>query len=130
LAGTGSALPLRTSGSTGSASTASRTSAIVGSPIRISPGCAACSSRAATFTASPVARRSAVPVTTSPVVSPMRACTRSSGSASRISSAARHARKASSSWTCGTPNTAITASPMNFSTVPPCDSTIVFIRSK
>ena len=30
----------------------------------------------------------------------------------------------------GTPNTAITASPMNFSTVPPCDSTIAFIRSK
>jgi hypothetical protein len=28
------------------------------------------------------------------------------------------------------PNTAITASPMNFSTVPPCDSTIAFIRSK
>jgi hypothetical protein len=29
-----------------------------------------------------------------------------------------------------TPNTAITASPMNFSTAPPCDSTIAFIRSK
>jgi hypothetical protein len=27
-------------------------------------------------------------------------------------------------------NTAITASPMNFSTVPPCDSTIALIRSK
>ena len=43
------------------------------SPIRISPGSAACSSRAATLTASPVTRRSAVPVTTSPVLTPVRA---------------------------------------------------------
>ena len=102
----------------------------VSAPIRISPGCAACSSRAATLTASPVASRSAVPVTTSPVLTPIRAWTPSSGSASRISTAARQARRASSSCTWGTPNTAITASPMNFSTVPPCDSTIPFIRSK
>ena len=53
-----------------------------------------------------------------------------SGNAARISTAARQARRASSSCTCGTPNTAITASPMNFSTEPPCDSTIAFIRSK
>ncbi len=39
---------------------------------RISPGCAACSSRAATLTASPVASRSSVPVTTSPVFTPVR----------------------------------------------------------
>jgi hypothetical protein len=32
--------------------------------------------------------------------------------------------------TTGTPNTAITASPMNFSTEPSCRSTIAFIRSK
>ena len=38
----------------GSATTASRTSENVRSPSRISPGAAACSSRAATFTASPV----------------------------------------------------------------------------
>ena len=44
----------------------------------------------------------------------------SASSAARISSAARTARSASSSWTCGTPKTAITASPMNFSTLPPC----------
>jgi hypothetical protein len=50
--------------------------------------------------------------------------------ASRISSAARTARSASSSCTAGTPKTAITASPMNFSTVPPWYSTICFIRSK
>jgi len=54
----------------------------------------------------------------------------SSGNAPRISPAARKARRASSSRTDGTPNTAITASPMNFSTDPPCDSTIPFIRSK
>ena len=49
------------------------TSASVGSPISTSPGCAACSSRAATLTASPVASRSSVPVTTSPVLTPIRA---------------------------------------------------------
>ena len=42
----------------------------------------------------------------------------SSGNASRISTAARQARRASSSCTWGTPKTAMTASPMNFSTVP------------
>ena len=36
-----------------------------------------------------------------------------------ILSAARTARIASSSWAVGTPKTAMTASPMNFSTVPP-----------
>ena len=39
--------------------------------------------------------------------------------AAPISSAARTARSASSSWTPGIPKTAMTASPMNFSTVPP-----------
>jgi hypothetical protein len=47
-----------------------------------------------------------------------------------VSAAARHARSASSSCAAGIPNTVITASPMNFSTVPPCDSTTPFIRSK
>ena len=114
----------------GSTSAASRTSASVGWPINTSPGCAACSSRAATLTASPVASRSSVPVTTSPVMTPIRPWSPSSGNASRISTAARTARSASSSCSTGTPNTAITASPMNFSTVPPCRSTIAFIRSK
>ena len=40
--------------------------------------------------------------------------------ASRISAAARTARRASSSWTRGMPNTAMAASPMNFSSTPPC----------
>jgi len=53
-------------------------------------------------------------VSTSPVLTPIRPSTPSSGNASRISTAARHARSASSSCATGTPNTAITASPMNF----------------
>jgi len=110
--------------------TAARTSERVSAPINTSPGSAACSSRAATFTGSPVASRSSVPVSTSPLLTPIRPSTPSSGSASRISTAARHARSASSSCAIGTPNTAITASPMNLSTEPPCDSTILFIRSK
>ncbi len=40
-------------------------------------------------------------------------------SRSLISRAARSARRASSSWSRGIPKTAMTASPMNFSTVPP-----------
>ena len=107
------------------------TSASVSSPIRISPGCAACSSRAATLTASPVASRSSVPVTTSPVLTPIRRLRRRARAGRRASPpppgrpAARRPRAPA-----GTPNTAMTASPMNFSTVPPCDSTIPFIRSK
>jgi hypothetical protein len=74
------------------------------------------------------------PQTTSPVLMPVRTPTRtpqrdanssfSPPSAAPISSAARMARSASSSCSVGTPNTAITASPMNFSTVPPCRSTM------
>src|SRR5829696_7478400 len=72
------------------------------------------------------------PVTTSPVFTPMRTSRltpqrRSSSSFSvprdpAISTEARMARNASSSCTTGMPNTAMTASPMNFSTVPPCRS--------
>ena len=50
-------------------------------------------------------------------------------SAPVISPAARTARSASSSWSTGTPNTATTASPMNFSTVPPCRSRTTRIAS-
>ena len=129
-AGTGSDFPFNVSGSTGSATTASWTSACVASPINTSPGAAACSNRAATFTASPVTRRSAVPVTTSPVFTPIRP--RIPERRQRV--AHLHRRPASPQRIVlvrrGTPNTAITASPMNFSTVPPCDSTIPLIRSK
>jgi hypothetical protein len=61
---------------------------------------------------------------------PRLALERAGRKASRISTDARRPRNASSSCTTGTPNTAITASPMNFSTEPPCRSTIAFIRSK
>ncbi len=63
-------------------------------------------------------------------MTPIRPWSASPGNASRISTADRTARSASSSWSIGTPKTAITASPMNFSTLPPCRSTIVFIASK
>ena len=56
-------------------STASRTRRRVGSPISTSPGEAACSSRAAVLTASPVTKVSrllASPATTSPVCTPIR----------------------------------------------------------
>ena len=46
-----------------------------------------------------------------------------------MSSAARTARSASSSCARGRPKTAITASPMNFSTVPPWRSTAIRISS-
>ena len=73
-ASTGSDFPLSASGSTASTRTASRTSERVPAPIRISPGGAACSSRAATLTASPVTSVSpSPPTTTSPVLMPSRA---------------------------------------------------------
>ncbi len=97
-----------------------------------SPSGAACSSRAATFTASPVTKPcpwDGSPAITSPVLTPVRtrsrtpkrnsSCSLSSSRPVCISAAARTARNASSSRTEGTPKTAITASPMNFSTVPP-----------
>jgi hypothetical protein len=134
-AATAACLPFTASGGTGSARTASRTRANVSSPMRTSPGPAVCSSRAATLTASPVTsccRRSASPATTSPVFTPIltasgsrpsaRSSALSRATALPISAAARTARSASSSWRRGRPKTAITASPMNFSTVPPCRS--------
>ena len=67
------------------------------------------------------------PVTTSPVLTPIRT---SISTASRSSCAARTALSASSSRTVGTPNTAITASPMNFSSVPPWRSIATLATSK
>ena len=73
---------------------------------------------------------------TSPVVIPIR---QASGIAEPAFDACRHscismpaftARRASSSWATGRPNTATTASPMNFSTVPPWRSTAPRICSK
>ena len=133
-AASGSLFPFASTGATASATTVSPTTLYVFAPSSTSPGAAACSNRAATLTASPVASRwsvaeSAPPTTTSPVLTPVLVviwmpCSRSSSafsrsSAARSSTTARTARAASSSRTTGTPNTAITASPMNFSTVPP-----------
>ena len=87
---------------------------------------AAAWSRAAVFTTSP----DAIPwpasglassdTSASPVVIPIRTSSSPCSSAqSRMASAARTARSASSSCATGAPNRAMTASPMNFSTVPP-----------
>ena len=141
-ASTAAVLPLTVSGSRGSTTAALATSLRVASPSRISLGRAACSSRLATLTASPVTNvwpADGSPATTSPVLIPVRIWivtlqSRSSSSFRRastwrISTAARTARSASSSFRRGTPNTAMTASPMNFSTAPPCRRSTPLIAS-
>src|SRR6185437_10230402 len=54
----------------------------------------------------------------------------SSPTLATASMAARTARRASSSWQIVAPKTAITASPMNFSTAPPCATMADFAASK
>jgi len=72
------------------------------------------------LTASPVANvDSVVSTTTSPDSIPIRASSSRSTTASRIPIPARMARSASSSCACATPKAASTASPANFSTIPP-----------
>jgi hypothetical protein len=93
------------------------------------PGPAAACTRAAVFTASPatIPSPAAPKVTaTSPVTIPARAaspgtpaCSPRSATAATRSRAARTARSASPSVAAGVTHTAITASPMNFSTTPP-----------
>ena len=83
--GTPLALSLASTVCGSSNSNAPRAAATVRSPARISPGAAACSSRAATFTASPVTNElpsRARPTTTSPVLTPIRSW---SGGSSRRS---------------------------------------------
>ena len=123
--GTGSLLPFRASGSVASARSVERTSRSVAAPISTSPVAAACSSRAATLTG--VAGDEGLAGTGDHLtgVHPDAHLQAEAATASRISIAARTARSASSSWTCGRPKTAIAASPTNFSTVPPCRSRIV-----
>ena len=73
------------------------------------------------FTASPVAKvDSDSSATTSPDSMPMRASSARPCTESMIAAAARTARSPSSSCACGMPNAAMTASPANFSTMPPC----------
>ncbi len=87
-----------------------------------------------TFTASPVTNElcASASTTTSPVFTPIRSASdgSSSGRRSRIASAAWSARSAWSSSAAGAPNAAITASPANFSTVPPTRSTSSAIAAK
>jgi hypothetical protein len=83
---------------------------------------------------------SSSPAKTSPVKTPVRMAiwtpysrsspTLKATSASRISSTARTARSASSSWTWGMPNTAMIASPMNLATVAPWPSRTTRMVSK
>ena len=130
----GASLPFARIGSTSSHAIECRQAAWVASPSSTPAGGAAACSLAATFTASPItvsSRRPSGPTgakMTSPVLIP--ALTQSppksaaSSSARRwISRAARTARSASSSWAIGAPNTAISASPMTLSTMPPNRST-------
>ena len=104
-------------------------SATVVSPASTSPGAAAVWRRAAAFTTGPVTRSCPAgpsPVAASPDSMPTwtsSGVVRPSDSLSRrvrarIARPARTARSASSSCTVGSPNTAITASPMNFSARP------------
>ena len=98
--------------------------------------------RAAVFTESPTRNPSPELGTTRrrtrarPVLTPTRTCSRSSargGSLSIASTMARPARtprSASSSCAVGTPKAPTTASPMNFSTVPPKRSMMVRAASK
>ena len=98
-------------------------------PTSTCPGWAAACRRAAALTTVPVTSSWPVgelPTAASPDSIPIRTCSgRSRPSSppsrrtrSRIARPARTARRASSSCTCGRPNTAITASPMNFSGLP------------
>ena len=129
-AGTGFVFPLSASGSTASSSTAWATDSAVRSPTSTPPGSAAVWSRAATFTVSPLTRPASGPpvaTRTSPVLTPTRSRSCSASSPRRAprsptawtsASPAWIARTASSSSTRGVPNTAIAASPMNFSSDP------------
>ena len=121
---TGSVLPFISCSPASSKAIVASVARFVASPVSTVPGSAADWIREAVLTRSPatIPWFVAPSVTAaSPVRMPARA--RRSGSSSGIaavrSSAALTARSASSSCATGAPQTAITASPMNFSTVPP-----------
>ena len=124
-AGTGAALPLSACSPASSNAIAALAARIVASPTSTVPGWATPWSRAAVLTRSPAT----IPWFVAPSVtaaSPVRLAGAGDGGAaikahqaSTRSSAARTARSASSSRAVGAPHTAMTASPMNFSTVPP-----------
>jgi hypothetical protein len=126
---TGSDLPLSSRAPASSYTTASSVACLVDSPTSTEPGSATDWIRDAVLTRSPATIPSLLaPMVTaaSPVSTPTRARSSedpiscpSAATAAVRSMAARTARSASSSIATGAPHTAITASPMNFSTVPP-----------
>ena len=126
---TGSALPFSRCSPVGMNVIAALANDRVSSSTQTRPGSAVDCTRAAVFTASPATMPSAVAPTvtaTSPVTIPTRIASPGAptscpiaATAAASSRPARTARSASSSWATGTPQTAITASPMNFSTSPP-----------
>ena len=118
---TGAALPLRTCSPAGSKAIALLAARWVASPTSTVPGGAADWSREAVLTRSPAtmpwpSRRASPPPRRSGRRRAPGGRGRAPWTASTSSSAARTARSASSSWAIGAPHTAITASPMNFST--------------
>ena len=123
---TGSCLPLSSTGWRARNAIRPPVSSVVRRPHSTSPGPAAFSRRAATLTVSPM---TVIPppaptafAITSPEFTPMEK-TRSPPRC-RMAMAAATALSASSSWARGTPNTAMTESPMYLSTVPPCWATM------
>ena len=125
----GSALPFSRYDPASANPTAPPASRCVAASTSTDPGSAADCTRAAVFTASPatIPSLTAPSVTaTSPVTTPARAARSATPTSAPSwptaltrSSAARTARSASPSVATGVPHTAITASPMNFSTTPP-----------
>ena len=135
----GSAFPLSVSGSTGIVLDGAARERARRSPSRISSGAAACSRRAATLTASPVASRSSC---RRPPRRCSRRCARAGGAVVTLQllvegchGLAQLGRRAKGAQRVvlvrrGTPKTAITASPMNFSTEPPWRSRHVLAQSR
>ena len=124
--GSGASFPFASTSVCARYSIVSAVARYVVSPTRIPFTGAADCRRAAVLTTSPAAipspasGRAARLTSASPVFTAIRTCSSpSSAIQSRIASAARTARSGSSSRVTGAPNSAITASPMNFSTVPP-----------
>ncbi len=124
-AGTGAAFPLSACSPAGSKAIARDAARSVASPTSTVPGAATDWSREAVLTMSPAT----IPWLVAPEGdrrlagedpgTGLRSRGPARGRRPRSSSAARTARSASSSCAMGAPQTAMTASPMNFSTVPP-----------
>jgi hypothetical protein len=124
----GSALPFSACSPASANPIALSASRCVGPSTRTDPGSAAVCTRAAVFSVSRAIPSPPAPtvIATSPVTTPHRAASPgaptsapSSATAATRSSPARTARSASPSAATGAPHTAITASPMNFSTTTP-----------